>query len=35
LSLLRYLISSATSELISKVVRPDIHAEYRYLPVAP
>jgi protease-4 len=35
LSLLRYLISSATSELISKVVRPDIHAEYRYLPGAP
>jgi protease IV len=32
LSLLRDLISSAASELISKVVRPDIHAEYRYLP---
>jgi protease-4 len=35
LSILRYLISSATSELVSKVVRPGIQAEYRYLPDAP
>jgi protease-4 len=35
LSLLRYLISSATSELISKVVRPDIQAEFRYSPNVP
>jgi protease IV len=38
LSLLRYLISSSASELselITKVVRPDIRAEYRYLPDAP
>ncbi|BBO66562.1 multidrug transporter [Desulfosarcina alkanivorans] len=32
LSLLRYLMSSSLSDLISKVVHPGIYAEYRYLP---
>jgi protease-4 len=32
LSLLRYLMSSSISGLISKVIQPGIYAEYRYLP---
>ena len=35
LSLLRYLMSSSMSDLISKVIRPGIYAEYRYLPEGP
>lgn len=35
LSLLRYLMSSSLSDLISKVVHPGIYAEYRYLPEGP
>jgi protease-4 len=35
LSLLRYLMSSSLSDLISKVFHPGIYAEYRYLPEGP
>ncbi|MBC2710595.1 MAG: signal peptide peptidase SppA [Desulfosarcina sp.] len=35
LSLLRYLMSSSISDLISKVIHPGIYAEYRYLPEGP
>lgn len=32
LSLLRQLMTSSVSRLLSKIVRPEIYAEYRYLP---
>jgi protease-4 len=32
LSVLRYLISSSISRWLSKLIHPDIYAEYRYLP---
>lgn len=35
LSLLRYLMSSSLSGLMSKVIHPGIYAEYRYLPEVP
>ena len=35
LSLLRYLMSSSLSDLMSKVIHPGIYAEYRYLPEGP
>lgn len=35
LSLLRYLMSSSVSDMISRVVHPGIYAEYRYLPEGP
>ncbi len=35
LSLLRYLMSSSISDLISKVIHPGIYAQYRYLPEGP
>lgn len=34
-SLLRYLMSSSVSGWISKIIHPDIYAEYRYLPDGP
>jgi protease-4 len=35
LSLLRYLMSSSLSGLMSRVIHPGIYAEYRYLPEGP
>ncbi|MCB2145867.1 MAG: signal peptide peptidase SppA [Deltaproteobacteria bacterium] len=35
LSLLRYLMSSSLSDLMSTVIHPGIYAEYRYLPQGP
>lgn len=34
-SLLRYLMSSSISSWITKIIHPDIYAEYRYLPDGP
>jgi protease-4 len=32
LSLLRYLLSSSLSRWVSRMIHPDIYAEYRYVP---